>query len=65
MHESPAPGGAAATPATVVGDGVEGDGEADNDDNKTYCYCENVSYGEMIGCDGDQCTREWVSLSGT
>lgn len=59
-NESPAPGGAAATPATIAGDGVDGDGEADNDDNKTYCYCENVSYGEMIGCDGDQCTREWV-----
>ena len=61
MNGSPAPGGLATTPATAV-DGLDGDGEGDNEDNKTYCYCENVSYGEMIGCDGTDCVREWVCV---
>jgi chromatin modification-related protein YNG2 len=27
-----------------------------------YCYCRNVSYGEMIGCDNEQCQYEWFHL---
>lgn len=30
-------------------------------DTKVYCTCRNVSYGEMIGCDDDDCEIEWVS----
>ncbi len=26
-----------------------------------YCYCQRVSFGEMIGCDDDYCKYEWVS----
>lgn len=37
-----------------------GEGDGDGDDNKTYCFCERVSYGEMIACDDTQCEREWV-----
>jgi len=25
----------------------------------TYCLCQQVSYGEMIGCDNSECTIEW------
>ena len=25
----------------------------------TYCFCEEVAYGEMIGCDNDGCETEW------
>lgn len=25
----------------------------------TYCLCNQVSYGEMIGCDNDDCEIEW------
>ena len=25
-----------------------------------YCYCDRVSYGEMVACDNDDCPREWV-----
>ena len=32
---------------------------ADGDD-RTYCICDRVSYGEMIACDDGQCEREWV-----
>uniref|UniRef100_A0A6I8NPC7 Inhibitor of growth protein n=1 Tax=Ornithorhynchus anatinus TaxID=9258 RepID=A0A6I8NPC7_ORNAN len=29
----------------------------------TYCLCNQVSYGEMIGCDNDQCPIEWFHFS--
>ncbi|XP_018486844.1 PHD finger protein ING1-like [Raphanus sativus] len=25
----------------------------------TYCICNQVSYGEMIACDNNECTIEW------
>lgn len=25
----------------------------------TFCICEQVSWGEMIACDGSNCQREW------
>jgi len=25
----------------------------------TYCLCHQVSYGEMIGCDNQDCPIEW------
>ncbi|QLQ82002.1 hypothetical protein HG537_0G02560 [Torulaspora globosa] len=25
----------------------------------TYCFCNNVSYGAMIACDNERCPREW------
>lgn len=34
----------------------------DGDDSRTYCYCDRVSDGEMIGCDYDRCQREWFHL---
>ena len=27
-----------------------------------YCYCNQVAYGEMVGCDGDHCELEWFHL---
>jgi inhibitor of growth protein 3 len=36
-------------------------GDADGDgDDRTYCFCDGVSYGEMIACDDENCEREWV-----
>lgn len=32
-------------------------------DEPTYCLCEQVSYGEMIGCDNDECLIEWFHFS--
>ena len=34
----------------------------DDADERRYCFCNNVSYGDMIGCDGDDCEREWFHL---
>ena len=27
-----------------------------------YCYCDGVSYGEMVACDADGCAKEWFHL---
>nr|XP_015200914.1 PREDICTED: inhibitor of growth protein 2 [Lepisosteus oculatus] len=29
----------------------------------TYCLCNQVSYGEMIGCDNEECPIEWFHFS--
>ncbi|KAK3809783.1 MAG: inhibitor of growth proteins N-terminal histone-binding-domain-containing protein [Linnemannia elongata] len=28
-----------------------------------YCYCQQVSYGEMVACDNQDCEIEWFHLS--
>lgn len=33
-----------------------------SDGEPVYCYCNQVSYGEMVGCDGEDCEREWFHL---
>lgn len=40
-----------------------GDGEGDGDD-RVYCICNGISYGEMIACDDSQCEKEWVCACG-
>jgi inhibitor of growth protein 3 len=48
-------------PLVPIADGDETPVEAEGDgDEKTYCYCDTVSYGEMIACDDSGCEREWV-----
>lgn len=32
-------------------------------DEPTYCLCEQVSYGEMVGCDNDLCPIEWFHFN--
>ncbi|PBP21474.1 PHD-finger domain-containing protein [Diplocarpon rosae] len=41
---------------------AEVDGDVVEDDEPRYCYCDGVSYGEMVGCDSDTCEREWFHL---
>ncbi|KAI2617448.1 hypothetical protein GGR54DRAFT_631385 [Hypoxylon sp. NC1633] len=42
---------------------AQGDDEGDVDaDEPLYCYCNGVSYGEMVACDADDCEREWFHL---
>ncbi|TEY73495.1 hypothetical protein BOTCAL_0077g00140 [Botryotinia calthae] len=31
-------------------------------DEPTYCYCNGVSYGEMVACDNGSCQKEWFHL---
>lgn len=35
---------------------------ADADEPK-YCYCNRISFGEMIACDNDDCPIEWFHFS--
>jgi chromatin modification-related protein YNG2 len=41
------------------GDGEEGE---DGEDKELYCFCQKLSYGEMIACDNPDCPFQWVSL---
>jgi len=38
---------------------ARGDAEEERDEN-LYCFCQRGSFGEMIGCDSDDCKYEWV-----
>ncbi|KAI8924941.1 hypothetical protein BC831DRAFT_427311 [Entophlyctis helioformis] len=31
-------------------------------DEQLYCFCQQVSYGEMIACDNEDCPHEWFHL---
>ena len=41
---------------------VEEDEDGDGENEPRYCYCQQVSYGEMVGCDAKDCKREWFHL---
>ncbi|PKY02789.1 hypothetical protein P168DRAFT_291910 [Aspergillus campestris IBT 28561] len=42
----------------------EGEGDDEDDDGEPrYCYCNEISFGEMVACDNDACPREWFHLS--
>ncbi|GAA5972527.1 hypothetical protein JCM21900_003234 [Sporobolomyces salmonicolor] len=41
-------------------DPVEGEDDADK---TLYCFCQRVSFGEMIACDAPDCEHEWFHLS--
>ncbi|KAI9293379.1 hypothetical protein K502DRAFT_293802, partial [Neoconidiobolus thromboides FSU 785] len=32
--------------------------ESENDD-RLYCFCSRESFGDMVGCDGENCPHEW------
>lgn len=36
--------------------------EAIAEDEPRYCYCNGVSYGEMVACDAEGCAKEWFHL---
>lgn len=53
----------AITPPPVRdGDGDEDMADIDDDeggDDKKYCMCQSVSYGDMVACDNESCPYEW------
>ena len=48
------------------GESLGGDAADDDEDEaaeeKRYCYCNGVSYGEMVACDYEGCQKEWFHL---
>ena len=42
---------------------AEDDEEEQEEDDQRYCFCQKVSYGEMVGCENDKCPYEWFHLN--
>ncbi|KAH9828037.1 chromatin modification-related protein YNG2-like [Teratosphaeria destructans] len=40
-------------------DGAADHGDEDEDDEQLYCFCQKVSFGNMVGCDNDNCEYQW------
>ncbi|KAJ2972556.1 hypothetical protein NUW58_g9161 [Xylaria curta] len=56
-----------AIPTRIMGEDTHSSGHGDDEgdvdaDEPLYCYCNGVSYGEMVACDADDCGREWFHL---
>jgi inhibitor of growth protein 3 len=43
-----------------MGEGDEAEDE--QEDDRKYCFCQRVSFGEMVGCENDKCPYEWFHL---
>ncbi|KAI0267653.1 hypothetical protein BC834DRAFT_968593 [Gloeopeniophorella convolvens] len=39
-----------------------GDEDEDNEDKTLYCFCQKMSYGEMVACDNADCAYQWFHL---
>ncbi|QIW99506.1 hypothetical protein AMS68_005024 [Peltaster fructicola] len=35
------------------------DAGEDGEDTTLYCFCQKVSFGDMVGCDNDNCKYQW------
>ncbi|KAI0722394.1 hypothetical protein C8T65DRAFT_137918 [Cerioporus squamosus] len=44
-------------------EGEEDEEGGDAEDQGIYCYCQKLSYGQMIGCDNESCRLQWFHLS--
>lgn len=55
---------AVAAAAAAARDEEDTSEEDDDDRNeRRYCYCSGISYGEMVGCEmGELCDKEWFHL---
>ncbi|KAF8964091.1 hypothetical protein BDZ97DRAFT_1660868 [Flammula alnicola] len=40
----------------------QGEESAVQPNEELYCYCNRVSFGQMIACDNESCEREWFHL---
>ncbi len=36
--------------------------EEEQEDDRKYCFCQRVSFGEMVGCENEKCPYEWFHL---
>jgi hypothetical protein len=39
-----------------------GDEGGDPEDKHLYCFCQKLSYGEMVACDNQECPYQWFHL---
>ncbi|KAI0722723.1 hypothetical protein C8Q76DRAFT_719988 [Earliella scabrosa] len=54
---------ASAGPDDEDAEGEEDEDGADAEDQELYCYCQKLSYGEMIACDNEKCRYQWFHIS--
>lgn len=40
-------------------DGTSNYFSENNQENEVYCFCQGVSYGDMVGCDNPTCKYQW------
>lgn len=68
-HLKPSPSDTGEESALSEGDGQEGESDVEMDDvegegdDRKYCTCRSVSYGNMVACDNDDCPYEWFHWS--
>ncbi|KAJ9653481.1 hypothetical protein H2198_007323 [Neophaeococcomyces mojaviensis] len=65
---SPGPEEAEGEPETNADADAEEEEEEEEEEDpneQRYCYCNGVSYGEMVACDNESCAREWFHLECT
>ncbi|OJA19910.1 hypothetical protein AZE42_03762 [Rhizopogon vesiculosus] len=41
---------------------AEGEEGEEGEDKELYCFCQKLSYGEMIACDNPDCPYQWFHL---
>lgn len=46
-----------------VNEGEGGAEDGEGDDERKYCTCRSVSYGNMVACDNEECPYEWFHWS--
>ncbi|ODQ64415.1 chromatin modification-related protein YNG2 [Nadsonia fulvescens var. elongata DSM 6958] len=49
----------APTTATIATAASRKDSSLMGDEDEIYCFCRQVSFGDMIGCDNENCKYEW------
>ena len=75
MNKKRRKGGSRTSPSTTADDesvaseagtededmaGVNGaDGDEEESDDTKYCFCQRVSFGDMVACDNDHCEYQW------
>ncbi|RPA87609.1 hypothetical protein BJ508DRAFT_410368 [Ascobolus immersus RN42] len=68
VKKTPLAASAVATTATPqegdkAGQSIVVKDDDDAGDDRTYCFCNSVSWGNMVGCDNDDCKYEWFHWS--
>ncbi|KAF2116267.1 hypothetical protein BDV96DRAFT_599003 [Lophiotrema nucula] len=49
--------------SSAAPDAEVSDGEVVDEDAERFCFCNEVSYGQMVACDNENCPREWFHLA--
>lgn len=45
-------------PAVLPGQALPA-GVQEEEDTELYCFCQKISFGNMVACDNEKCERQW------